>query len=263
MTGFHFRYRLSGGRPTVRDFACQEAGAVSRGDILNWDAGNVVLGISGDSALVGAAIETLDGNPGGKGVRVITDADAVYGVEDPHSRGKGDQLELDGRTGRQRVSTSANPQLTVVLDSDAEEETLVRINVGSHHCIDRDVAPRLTGGELNAAIARMVVRYHNEHLGRGPTRARAFFRDNVIVVLLQDALTKAERSLAASGKAEAVQQMRAAFQDAMRPDLVASVEELTGCKVDAFMSSSHLDPDYAAEVFVLDRPVPGDSADLG
>jgi uncharacterized protein YbcI len=81
------------------------------------------------------------------------------------------------------------------------------------------------------------------------------------VVLLQDALTKAERSLAASGKADAVRQLRAAFQEAMRADLVATVEEVTGCKVEAFMSSSHLDPDYAAEIFVLDRPVVGDSTD--
>jgi len=57
--------------------------------------------------------------------------------------------------------------------------------------------------------------------------------------------------------------MRDAFQEAMRADLVARIEELTGCKVEAFMSSSHLDPDYAAEVFVLDRPVPGESAESG
>jgi hypothetical protein len=41
------------------------------------------------------------------------------------------------------------------------------------------------------------------------------------------------------------------------------VEALTGCKVEAFMSTNHLDPDYAAELFVLDRPVAGDSGEPG
>jgi uncharacterized protein YbcI len=259
MTGFQFRYRLSGGRPTVRGFVSQDSDTLSRGDILNWEGGKVGFGIVGDGALIGAVLESVRAGQGG--VRVITDGDAVYGVDDPHSRAKGDQLDLEGPTGAQSVRQGANSQLTVVLDSDAEEETLVRINLRSHHRTHEDAVGRLTGGELNAAIARSVVRHHNEHLGRGPTRARAFYRDNVVVVLLQDALTKAERSLAASGKADAVRQLRAAFQEAMRADLVATVEEVTGCKVEAFMSSSHLDPDYAAEIFVLDRPVAGDSTD--
>jgi hypothetical protein len=33
------------------------------------------------------------------------------------------------------------------------------------------------------------------------------------------------------------------------------IERLTGCKMLAFMSSNSLDPDVAAELFLLDRPV--------
>lgn len=47
----------------------------------------------------------------------------------------------------------------------------------------------------------------------------------------------------------------------MRHDLVAAVEELTGRTVVAFMSDNHVDPDMAAELFVLDSPVPGERAD--
>jgi hypothetical protein len=169
MTGFQFRYRLSGGRPTVRDFVSQDSDTLSRGDILNWEGGKVGFGIVGDGALIGAVLESVRAGQGG--VRVITDGDAVYGVDDPHSRAKGDQLDLEGPTGAQSVRQGANSQLTVVLDSDAEEETLVRINLRSHHRTHEDAVGRLTGGELNAAIARSVVRHHNEHLGRGPTRA--------------------------------------------------------------------------------------------
>jgi uncharacterized protein YbcI len=38
----------------------------------------------------------------------------------------------------------------------------------------------------------------------------------------------------------------------MRSDCVAAIEDLTGRTVIAFMSANHIDPDLAAEVFVLE-----------
>jgi uncharacterized protein YbcI len=114
----------------------------------------------------------------------------------------------------------------------------------------------LTGGELNAAIARSAVRVQSRFVGRGPTKAQAFFRHNFVVVVMQDAMTTSEHSLAAAGKREAALQLRKQLQQTMRAQLVAEVERLTGCRVLAFMSDSHLDPDLAAELFVLDRSIP-------
>jgi uncharacterized protein YbcI len=68
-------------------------------------------------------------------------------------------------------------------------------------------------------------------------------------------MTTSERTLAAAGKGEDVLAMRRALEEVIRPDLVSTVEQLTGCKVKAFMSAHNLEPDLAAEVFVLDRPV--------
>jgi uncharacterized protein YbcI len=115
----------------------------------------------------------------------------------------------------------------------------------------------LTGGRLNAELAKAVVRIHNRYVGRGPDRGRAFFRDNIVVVVLEEILTKAEHSLIRAGKADLVTLMRRHFQATMETELIANVERLTGCKVVAFMNDNHADPDIAAEIFVLDRPVPG------
>lgn len=38
----------------------------------------------------------------------------------------------------------------------------------------------------------------------------------------------------------------------MRDELVEAVERLSGHKVIAFMSQNHIDPDLAAELFVLE-----------
>lgn len=118
-----------------------------------------------------------------------------------------------------------------------------------------------TGGRLNQEIANAVVRGHKRMLGRGPTKAQAFFRHNFIVVVLEDSLTPAERSLDAGGHRDAVLQLRFRYQQVMRDELVSAIEALTQSKVAAFMSGNHIGPDLAFELFVLDRPVAGDAAD--
>jgi uncharacterized protein YbcI len=113
----------------------------------------------------------------------------------------------------------------------------------------------LPGGELNAAIARAVVRAYHDSVGRGPTKAHAFFRGNVVVVILEDVMTTAERTLATSGQGETVNRMRSELHASIRPKLMAVVEDLTGRDVEALMSDVSLEPDMAVEVFVLDKPV--------
>ena len=91
----------------------------------------------------------------------------------------------------------------------------------------------------------------SEYTGRGPTKARTHISDDVVTVMLRDTLTKGERSLVSDGREELVLSMRKAFQRTMRSDLVAGVEEILGRKVIAFFSDNSIDPDAAAEVFLL------------
>lgn len=107
------------------------------------------------------------------------------------------------------------------------------------------------GGPLASAISNKVVRVISDYTGRGPTRARAYMHDDLIAVVVQDTLTKGERSLVADGKADVVLAMRQEFQDTMRRDLIAGVEELTGRRVIAFFSANHIEPDAALESFLL------------
>ena len=99
-----------------------------------------------------------------------------------------------------------------------------------------------------------------EHTGRGPTRARTTIDGDLVVVVLRDGQTKAERALVRAGEGDSVLRLRRAFQDTMRDDLVAVVEALTQCTVQAFMSANHNEPDTAAEIFILDRAPDGAGA---
>jgi uncharacterized protein YbcI len=120
--------------------------------------------------------------------------------------------------------------------------------------------PPRTSGQVNAAVSSAVVGLFSKHVGRGPTKARTLIDGNLVVVLLRDGMTTAERSLVRAGKEAEVQQVRRAFQDTMAADLVDTVERLTNGKVAAFMSANHSEPDVAAEIFVMDRSV-GDAGD--
>ena len=108
-----------------------------------------------------------------------------------------------------------------------------------------------TTGPHGLAISNLVVRLLSEYTGRGPTKARTHFSDNLITVVVQDLLTKGERSLIRDGKADLVLETRRASQLTMRDDFTAGIEEITGRQVIAFLSANHIDPDIAIESFML------------
>ena len=118
-------------------------------------------------------------------------------------------------------------------------------------------------GEASSRISTRVVAIFKDYLGRGPTRARTIIRDNLVVCLLEDSLTRAERSLALDGRDATVRELRREFQEVMESDLRAAVEEILGRRVIAFLSANHTDPDYLAEVFVLEERDGDDAFDGG
>lgn len=120
-----------------------------------------------------------------------------------------------------------------------------------HDTNDREHQP---GGSINAAISNAIVRVVRDYTGRGPTKARTSVRDNTVLVMLEDTLTKGERTLVDKGRQEKVLDLRFEFQGAMCAEASAIVAKLTGRTVIAMMSANHIDPDLAAEVFVLDGP---------
>ena len=74
---------------------------------------------------------------------------------------------------------------------------------------------------------------------------------------MNDVLTHAEKSLAEAQHTEAVSHMRHLFQGTMEVDFRVAVERLTGRHVLAFISGNHVEPDIAAELFILDGPPGG------
>ena len=110
--------------------------------------------------------------------------------------------------------------------------------------------PTATGSQ-GQAIGNLITRLLSDYTGRGPTKARTHFNENLITIVVRDLLTKGERSLIRDGKQDLVLETRRAYQQTMGADLTAGIEEITGRQVIAFLSANHLDPDLAIETFVL------------
>jgi uncharacterized protein YbcI len=119
---------------------------------------------------------------------------------------------------------------------------------------DRTEQDRPAGGTLHAAISHAIVGLLREYTGRGPTKSRTTIRDNVVLVMLEQTLTKGEESLVNKGRAEKVIEIRHEFQEAMREESSAKVAALTGRQVIAMLSANHVNPDLGAEFYVLEGP---------
>jgi uncharacterized protein YbcI len=110
---------------------------------------------------------------------------------------------------------------------------------------------RLSGGALNAAIANELGKLIADFTGRGATKSRAFIHQDLVVCVLEDGATRAERNLVAAGKADLVRIQRDALQHAVGPQLVAAVERLTRRTVRTFLSGMDEEGGTSIEAFLL------------
>jgi uncharacterized protein YbcI len=107
-------------------------------------------------------------------------------------------------------------------------------------------------GETLAQISTGLVQLHSRYYGKGPTKAKTHMVNDTVVCILRGGFTTVERTLLDTGEVESVYQMRRSFQQAMEDEFRRIVEAATGRKVIAYMSSIHVDPDLAVELFVLE-----------
>jgi uncharacterized protein YbcI len=118
--------------------------------------------------------------------------------------------------------------------------------------------PPLAGGQLLAAISTSIVKILREHYGRGPMKAKTYALDDIIVVVMRGSgFTPLEKTIMDSGEPERVIAMREDFQRVMADRYKQMIEDLTGCKVVAFLSQAHVEPDITMEVFFVDGQLPG------
>ena len=109
----------------------------------------------------------------------------------------------------------------------------------------------MLSGDARSRIAAGFVSLHSQYYGRGPTRSKVYSDGDVVVVVLEETFTPAERTLIDKGQSESIRRIRRDFQLVMANHFKALVEQATSREVRSFMSETDLENDIAVEVFLL------------
>jgi uncharacterized protein YbcI len=114
----------------------------------------------------------------------------------------------------------------------------------------QDAARRDSGG-LVEEITRSVVRLHKEYIGHGPTKARTYICEDLVVCVLQGGFSRVERTLLEHGRTGAVIHQRQALDEALRQPLSDTIERLVERRVVGFTSAVQPDGELSTLVFLL------------
>jgi uncharacterized protein YbcI len=106
-------------------------------------------------------------------------------------------------------------------------------------------------GRVLTAVSDGLVGLLKEFYGRGPTQAKSYYQDDLVVCVLRGGFTRVEQTLLDGGRGAAVIQQRMEFQELMRDRFVGVIERATGRRVIGFMSGNQQEPDMMCEVFML------------
>jgi uncharacterized protein YbcI len=112
-------------------------------------------------------------------------------------------------------------------------------------------SPRARHGDVLTAISDGMVAVLKEFYGRGPTRAKTYYHDDLVTCLLRGGYSRVEQTLWEGGRGAAVIEQRMDFQELMRERFTAVIESATGRQVIGFMSGNQQNPDIMCEVFIL------------
>ena len=108
-----------------------------------------------------------------------------------------------------------------------------------------------THGDVLTAISDGMVALLKEFYGRGPTRTKSYYEDDLVVCVLRGGFSRVEQTLLEGGRTAAVIQQRMEFQEVMRDRFTGVIQDPTGRPVIGFMSGNQQHPDMMCEVFIL------------
>ncbi|HEV2058222.1 MAG TPA: DUF2294 domain-containing protein [Solirubrobacteraceae bacterium] len=114
------------------------------------------------------------------------------------------------------------------------------------------------GQPLLARISNEMVRAQKRFFGKGPSEAKSYMLDDMLIIVMRGGLTTAEKTMLEFGQPDQVRRFRQLFENEMTERLSEMVEELTGRKVVTYQSQILFDPHLVVEMFVFDSDAHSD-----
>jgi uncharacterized protein YbcI len=111
---------------------------------------------------------------------------------------------------------------------------------------------RYGAGSQAAGVSNAIVQLHRRHYGKGPTKAKTYLLDDVVLCVYEGGALRLEETLRDHGREATVHHLRREFQDALDSEFRQLIERETGRRVRAFISQFDPDHDIGAEIFFLE-----------
>lgn len=117
--------------------------------------------------------------------------------------------------------------------------------------MDLDMSAAPPDDAMATAVSEAVSRLFLDQFGRGPMHVETLVNGDVLLTLMRDVFTAAERAMIADGQHDSVLATRMLWQAATADMFKARVGEATGREVLSVVSGFELEEELATEVFVL------------
>lgn len=114
-----------------------------------------------------------------------------------------------------------------------------------------------------AQLSNEMVRVMKRSFGKGPTSAKSYMLDDLLIVVMRGGMTTAEQTMKDLNQEDRVREFRQTFENEMADHLSARVAEITGRKVVTYQSQVMFDPDMIVEMFVFEDQAPEEPSEGG
>jgi uncharacterized protein YbcI len=109
-----------------------------------------------------------------------------------------------------------------------------------------------SGGTLLTQISNAMVQAQKNFFGRGPSSAKSYMLDDMLIIVMRGGFTTAEETMLEFGQQDMVRSFRQLFENEMTSRLQGMIEELTGRRVVTYQSQILFEPDVVVEMFLFD-----------
>jgi uncharacterized protein YbcI len=111
------------------------------------------------------------------------------------------------------------------------------------------------GEGLLGRISTEMVQLMKQYYGKGPTKAKSYFLDDFLIVVMRGGTTRAEQTMLEADREDTVREFRQQFENEMTGRMTELIEELTGRRVINYQSQILFDPDISVELFFFEDVV--------
>ncbi|HEX8158940.1 MAG TPA: DUF2294 domain-containing protein [Solirubrobacteraceae bacterium] len=109
------------------------------------------------------------------------------------------------------------------------------------------------GAGMLARLSNEMVRAQKRYFGKGPTKAKSYMLDDLLLIVMRGGMTTAEKTMLDFDQADKVREFRQTFENEMTQRLTDMVQDITGRKVIGYQSQIMFEPDVVVEMFIFDE----------